>query len=66
MDGVIANWEEAAINVLGIDFNLIEEKLKQGENLFNLMQCSEEDFWKKVDEAGVDFWANLNFQFARF
>jgi len=61
MDGVISFWFKDACKLCDIDLNdkQIRDKCKNGIRLEDLGIVTDEDMWKKISDAGTDFWANL-------
>lgn len=61
MDGVLCNFDKGAIAVHGMDFAEVTAKRPPGH--WSLVEpmgfTSTNQFWKPINEAGVDFWTNL-------
>ncbi len=56
LDGVVANWEKRAIEVLGMDFESTKNILKNGGDLENLCDVHP---WEVLDKKHDEFWNEL-------
>lgn len=58
MDGVLCDFVSAAFRVHGKEFK--PEAYPRGVfNLETVIGCSTAEFWHRIDNAGEDFWTNL-------
>jgi 5'(3')-deoxyribonucleotidase len=56
-DGPIANFVKGAFDLFDKE---VPDVWPQNEwNIENIIGVSKKDFWKKIDNAGYSFWANL-------
>lgn len=63
MDEVLTQWVAAALELLSID---IDDACQQWDNcdprpwdVFDVLDVSMDQVWRRIDEAGEDFWATL-------
>lgn len=60
LDGVLADWSSAAIRAHGLDPFKVHERWRPGEyDLADVLGMSGNKMWQPVNDAGEDFWANL-------
>jgi 5'(3')-deoxyribonucleotidase len=59
MDEVLANWKSAAIRLFDQDEEEALANWGFKEDITSVLGISEEKLWRKLDDAGADFWANL-------
>jgi 5'(3')-deoxyribonucleotidase len=57
LDGVVADWEKRAIEILGMDFNSTINYLKCGGDLEDICDIH---FWEILDKKSELFWNELN------
>lgn len=56
LDGVVANWEKRAIEVLGMDFESTKNILKTGVDLEDICEVHP---WEILDKKHNEFWNEL-------
>lgn len=57
MDGVLTDFPRAALRVHGVEPT--DEMLLQADQLHEALGITAEAFWQKIDDAGIDFWAQM-------
>lgn len=57
MDGVVANWEKSALEVMDIEPEKIKDLLASPGRLLD--KCDMSEVWGKIGEIGTSFWENL-------
>lgn len=54
IDGVLADFVTGALEIHGRPYHKVTHW-----NFFESMGISADEFWRKIDEKGIDFWASL-------
>lgn len=60
LDGVLCNWEKACCGLFGISIEYARECWTPGDYMIDkAIGKTEAEIWAKINEAGEDWWANL-------
>lgn len=59
VDGVLANWEGAVCRLFDTDPQILKDDRGDEYDICSVLGCSTNELWRRVDQAGEDFWANL-------
>lgn len=59
VDGVLADWVAGVCRLFDRDQSEMEAEWGHDYDICSVLGCSTSEMWRRVDEAGEDFWANL-------